>query len=106
MGWLRQTIAVLALNFRTIPGRLSSSAVAIVGIGAYRVGFDRPKATLGLQPDKLAGAHVWVLPNTSGLNANHSPADFGRAFGELRRFGQGERDDASRPEARTGGPRR
>jgi TDG/mug DNA glycosylase family protein len=60
--------------------------VAVVGIGAYRVGFDRPRATLGLQPEPLAGAHVWVLPNTSGLNANHSPADFGRAFAALRRF--------------------
>ena len=66
--------------------RYRPRAVAIVGIGAYRVGFDRPKATLGLQPEPLAGAHVWVLPNTSGLNANHSPADFGRAFAELRRF--------------------
>jgi TDG/mug DNA glycosylase family protein len=74
--------------------RYRPRAVAIVGIGAYRVGFDRPKATLGLQPDRLAGAHVWVLPNTSGLNANHRPADFGRAFGELRRFVQGERNDS------------
>jgi putative ABC transport system permease protein len=30
--WLRQTAAVTALNLRTIPARLSSSAVAIVGI--------------------------------------------------------------------------
>jgi TDG/mug DNA glycosylase family protein len=80
--------------------RYRPRAVAIVGIGAYRVGFDRPKATLGLQPESLAGAHVWVLANTSGLNANHSPADFGRAFAELRRFVQGERDDSPRSAAR------
>jgi putative ABC transport system permease protein len=30
--WLTQTAAVTALNFRTIPARLSSSAVAIIGI--------------------------------------------------------------------------
>ena len=30
--WLTQTAAVTALNLRTIPARLSSSAVAIVGI--------------------------------------------------------------------------
>ncbi len=37
--WLRQTLAVLALNVRTIPGRLSSSAVAIIGIAGVVVVF-------------------------------------------------------------------
>ena len=32
MFWFKQTFAVLALNIRTLPSRLSSSAVAIVGI--------------------------------------------------------------------------
>lgn len=59
--------------------------VAVVGIGAYRTAFDRPRAILGLQEDRLAGALVWVLPNTSGLNANHRPADFTAAFAALRR---------------------
>jgi TDG/mug DNA glycosylase family protein len=59
-------------------------AVAIVGIGAYRTAFNRPRATVGRQPDRLSGAIVWVLPNTSGLNANHRPADFARAFRQLR----------------------
>jgi putative ABC transport system permease protein len=39
MGWLTQTAAVMALNFRTIPQRLSSSAVAIVGIAGVVVVF-------------------------------------------------------------------
>jgi putative ABC transport system permease protein len=39
MGWLRQTLAVLALNLRTIPARLSSSGVAIVGIAGVVVVF-------------------------------------------------------------------
>jgi TDG/mug DNA glycosylase family protein len=60
--------------------------VALVGIGAYRVAFDRPRAVLGLQPQPLGSAAVWVLPNTSGLNANHRPADFAAAFAELRRY--------------------
>ena len=59
-------------------------AVAVVGIGAYRTAFDRPRANPGRQPEDLAGAALWVLPNTSGLNANHRPADFVRAFSELR----------------------
>jgi TDG/mug DNA glycosylase family protein len=59
--------------------------VAIVGIGAYQTAFERPRATLGVQPEPLSGAVIWVLPNTSGLNANHRPADFARAFRDLRR---------------------
>lgn len=59
--------------------------VAIVGIGAYRVAFGRPHATIGRQPEPLAEAGLWLLPNPSGLNANHQLADLARAFGELRR---------------------
>jgi putative ABC transport system permease protein len=39
MFWLRQTLAVMALNLRTIPSRLNSSAVAIVGIAGVVVVF-------------------------------------------------------------------
>src|SRR5258706_4864667 len=39
MNWLKQTVAVLVLNLRTIPARLSSSAVAIVGIAGVVVVF-------------------------------------------------------------------
>jgi putative ABC transport system permease protein len=39
VGWLTQTLAVMALNVRTIPQRLSSSAVAIVGIAGVVVVF-------------------------------------------------------------------
>jgi putative ABC transport system permease protein len=37
--WLRQTVAVMALNLRTIPARLGSSGVAIVGIAGVVVVF-------------------------------------------------------------------
>ena len=59
--------------------------IAFVGLGAYRVAFAKPTATVGPQPDMIAGARVWVLPNTSGLNANHRPEDFAKQFGDLRR---------------------
>ena len=65
--------------------RYRPRAVAIVGIGAYRIAFGRPRATFGRQPDDLAGTPVWVLPNTSGLNANHQAADFAEAFRALGR---------------------
>jgi double-stranded uracil-DNA glycosylase len=64
--------------------RYRPRAVAVVGIGAYRIAFDRPRAVFGPQPDDLAGALLWVLPNTSGLNAHYQAAGFARAFGELR----------------------
>ena len=34
----------------------------------------------------MGDARVWVLPNTSGLNANHRPADFAKAFAALGAF--------------------
>jgi TDG/mug DNA glycosylase family protein len=64
--------------------RYRPRTVAVVGIGAYRIAFDRPKASLGEQPEQIAGARLWVLPNTSGLNANHQAKDFAEAFGALR----------------------
>jgi len=39
MRWLTQTLAVLSLNIRTIPQRLSSSGVAIIGIAGVVVVF-------------------------------------------------------------------
>jgi TDG/mug DNA glycosylase family protein len=58
--------------------------VAVLGIGAYRTAFDRRRAVVGPQGEPLAGARVWVLPNTSGLNAHHRPADLAAAFRALR----------------------
>lgn len=37
MGWIKQIVAVTALNLRTVPQRLGSSAVAIVGIAGVVV---------------------------------------------------------------------
>ena len=39
MSWLRQTIAVLFLNLRTIPSRIGSSIVAIIGIAGVVIVF-------------------------------------------------------------------
>jgi TDG/mug DNA glycosylase family protein len=64
--------------------RYDPAAVAVLGIGAYRAAFTRPQATSGRQPESLGSAVLWVLPNPSGLNANHQLADLARAFGALR----------------------
>jgi TDG/mug DNA glycosylase family protein len=59
--------------------------VAVLGITAWRVAFERPKAVLGLQPERVGGAETWVAPNPSGLNAHHRLPDLARAYAELRR---------------------
>ena len=64
--------------------------VAMVGITAWRLGFDRRKATLGLQPERIAGAAAWVVPNPSGLNAHYQLPELARLYGELRRGAMGE----------------
>jgi TDG/mug DNA glycosylase family protein len=58
--------------------------LAIVGIGAYRTAFDRPKAKMGLQDETIGATKIWVLPNPSGLNANYQPAQLVELFGALR----------------------
>jgi TDG/mug DNA glycosylase family protein len=64
--------------------RLSPRVVAVLGIGAYRQGFARPRATLGPQPERLAGAALWVLPNPSGLNAHYPLRDLVTLYRQLR----------------------
>jgi TDG/mug DNA glycosylase family protein len=58
--------------------------VAVLGIGAYRTAFDRRDAGVGEQEQTVGEAGVWVLPNPSGLNANHQLPDLVRLFRELR----------------------
>jgi double-stranded uracil-DNA glycosylase len=58
--------------------------VAVLGIGAYRIAFRRPKASPGRQDETLGGAVLWVLPNPSGLNAHFKPSDLKVIFSELR----------------------
>jgi TDG/mug DNA glycosylase family protein len=64
--------------------------LAVLGVGAYRAAFDRPRAVLGLQPGPIGETKVWVLPNPSGLNAHYRAADLAKLFRELReRVSQG-----------------
>ena len=58
--------------------------VAIVGIGAYCTAFGRPRAGVGRQEERLGSAGLWVLPNPSGLNANHQLPELAAAFRALR----------------------
>jgi TDG/mug DNA glycosylase family protein len=58
--------------------------LAVLGVTAYRAAFGQPKAVLGRQPEPLAGALVWVLPNPSGLNAHYQLPGLARLFREMR----------------------
>jgi TDG/mug DNA glycosylase family protein len=53
---------------------------------AYRTGFTRPNATIGLQPESIAGVPVWLLPNPSGLQAKYQLADMATMYQALHRF--------------------
>jgi TDG/mug DNA glycosylase family protein len=58
--------------------------VAIVGIGAYRTAFGYSRALAGRQSERIGSSGIWVLPNPSGLNANHQIAELADAFQCLR----------------------
>jgi TDG/mug DNA glycosylase family protein len=58
--------------------------VAVLGLGAYRTAFGRPRAIAGRQAERIGPAGLWVLPNPSGLNANHQLPDLAKMFRELR----------------------
>lgn len=59
--------------------------VAVAGITAYRAAFGLPKALPGRQPEDLAGAELWVVPNPSGLNAHETVTSLAEAY---RRVGE------------------
>jgi len=58
--------------------------LAVLGIGAYRTAFARPKAVLGKQDEAWGPALLWVLPNPSGLNAHYQLDDLVNLFDDLR----------------------
>ena len=65
--------------------RYGPRVVAVLGVGAYREAFARPKAIIGEQDERIGAARIWVLPNPSGLNANYQIVDLVKLFKELRR---------------------
>jgi TDG/mug DNA glycosylase family protein len=70
-------------KLRTKVRRHAPRFLAVLGIGAYRIAFDRPKAVLGLQPDTIGDTRVWVLPNPSGLNAHYGAKALAAVFRQL-----------------------
>ncbi len=58
--------------------------LAVLGLGAYRTAFGRPRTTVGPQPETIGGTEVWVLPNPSGLNAHYTLDALAAEFRTLR----------------------
>ncbi len=68
--------------------RVKPELVAFIGVTLFRAVFARRpgvRVALGLQPERLEGAAVFVLPNPSGRNANLSYREMLAAFRRLRR---------------------
>ncbi len=65
-------------------GRYRPRVLAVLGLGAYRTAFGRPRARVGRRPDALGDTDVWVLPNPSGLNAHYTLDALAAEFRTLR----------------------
>lgn len=59
---------------------LKPLVVVILGLTAYRIAFDRPKATNGWQAEPLGGAKLMVAGNPSGLNAHQTVTSLAGMF--------------------------
>ncbi|MBF6331030.1 G/U mismatch-specific DNA glycosylase [Nocardia transvalensis] len=64
--------------------RYRPRVLAVLGLGAYRTAFDRPRTVVGRQPESLGDTEVWVLPNPSGLNAHYTLDALAAEFRILR----------------------
>lgn len=64
--------------------RYRPKCLAVLGVSAYRVAFNQPKAAIGQQKDLFHGALLWVLPNPSGLNAHYQIDDLKLIYQQLQ----------------------
>ena len=66
--------------------RFRPDVVALVGVTVFRAMFPehRGRVAIGLQTQAIDGTAIFVLPNTSGRNANFSYAEMLAAFRSLK----------------------
>lgn len=65
--------------------RYRPRTLVVLGLGAYRIAFARPKAQVGPQEERIGETVVWVLPNPSGRTASYQLDALERLFRRLRR---------------------
>ena len=70
--------------------RYRPQVVVAVGVTVFRAMFPERRGTvaLGLQPERIGGSTVFVLPNPSGRNANYSYKERLAAYRSLARMRQ------------------
>jgi double-stranded uracil-DNA glycosylase len=59
--------------------------LTVLGVQAYRTGFDKPKARVGEQPERIGQTRIWVLPNPSGLQAHYQLDDMIDLFSTMKK---------------------
>ncbi|SDE97733.1 G/U mismatch-specific uracil-DNA glycosylase [Blastococcus aurantiacus] len=91
----REELTAGAAALAELVARYRPGVLAVLGIGAYRLAFERPRAGLGRQPEQIGGARTWVVPNPSGLNAHFQLPDLARLYGELRGAAGGGADEGA-----------
>jgi TDG/mug DNA glycosylase family protein len=64
--------------------RYKPAYLAVLGVGAYRAAWNKPKAVIGRQEETIGETVVWVLPNPSGLNAHYQAKALAEMFSELK----------------------
>jgi TDG/mug DNA glycosylase family protein len=80
----REELRAGALALTQLVERFRPRVLAVLGITAWRHGFDRPHAVLGVQPERIGGARTWVVPNPSGLNAHYQLPQLAEYYARLR----------------------
>lgn len=73
-----------ALRMEELVRRHQPRLVCFLGLGAYRTGFGRPRATTGPQVERIADRPIWLLHNPSGLNAHASLDDIAASMAAAR----------------------
>ncbi|KQP62722.1 mismatch-specific DNA-glycosylase [Nocardioides sp. Leaf285] len=74
-----------AARLAALVERVRPRVVAVAGVTAYRTAFVLPRAQQGRQPEPLAGAELWIVPNPSGLNAHETTETLAVAYAEPAR---------------------
>lgn len=76
----REQLRAGGISLTRAVARLQPRVVAMLGVTAFRVAFDRRDVGVGRQNDGLAGSELWVLPNPSGLNAHETVSSLATAY--------------------------
>ena len=73
-----------AARLRRVIARYRPAWFAPLGVTAYRVAFDDPRARVGPQERTIGDTRVWLLPNPSGLNAHYQLPELVEEFARLK----------------------